>query len=64
VYNLHNVVYLLRKKGFAEVFGIYNASTPIAKFKDPTRPGIEVDVNVNDLGGWSVDGSLVSQSSS
>lgn len=52
VYDLRNVARLLQRKGFSEVLGIYGASTPIVKFKDPTRPGMEIDVNVNDLGGW------------
>jgi hypothetical protein len=52
VYDLHNVVVLLRRRGFEDVHGIYGASTPIVKFKDPTRPGVEADMNVNDLGGW------------
>lgn len=37
-----------------DAFAIAAASTPIVKFKDAFGSGSECDVNVNDLGGWSV----------
>lgn len=51
VYDLRAVVPLLRRSGFTEVVGIYNATTPIAKFRDPMGK-FDCDINVNDLGGW------------
>jgi hypothetical protein len=38
--------------GMTDVFGIYNANTPIVKFVPPGREREECDINVNDLGGW------------
>lgn len=54
IYDLRNVVRVLRQQGFRDVIGIYGASTPIVKFKTDAPDGgsMECDLNINDLGGW------------
>jgi hypothetical protein len=52
IYDLRSLVGVLRRMGMSNVFGIYNASTPIVKFVPPGEEREECDINVNDLGGW------------
>ncbi|CDZ97328.1 S-M checkpoint control protein CID1 and related nucleotidyltransferases [Phaffia rhodozyma] len=51
IYNMYDLAYMLKAKGgMMDVTAIAFAKTPIVKFRDPTTD-IEVDMNVNDLGG-------------
>lgn len=58
VYDLYKVTHMLKNMGMRDVMPIRGANTPIVKFtvadSGNTFKRLECDININDLGGWSV----------